>query len=410
MDDMDRRAFAGAIVAAAAGLARAAEHKDEPMIPDDVVLTTIEAAVLRGTRPRVVGRNARLGVHGDRGSDPVVRLHTGAGVVGWGWSRATPEAARKLVGRKLRDVFDPATGAKDPWLAFDLPLWDLAGRVLGKPVHALLGGRGVHPVPVYDGSIYFDDLDPETARDRGLGHVRDAVKAGLGRGHRAFKAKIGRGHKWMEAKAGLQRDVEALHAIRELIGKDGTLLVDANNGYTAEEARELMRQAGDARLHWLEEPFPEARAACLALKRFLREGGWDTLLADGEGSRKREAAFTAIVRAGGIDVVQFDLRGYTLTRWLRYVPVLEATGTLSAPHNWGSHLSGYYIAAFARGCPRFAMAEIDTMAMPAVRADGYRLRDGRLTVPDAPGFGLELDAVRFATASAGEGGWAIPIR
>jgi len=407
MDTLTRRAFLTA--AAAAGFARAAERKDEPMIPDDVVITKIDAATLRGTRPRTVGRNARLGVHGNQASDPIVRLHASTGAVGWGWCRAKQDHARKLVGRKLRDVFDPATGTKDAWLAFDFPLWDLAARVLGTSVHAMLGDRGINPVPVYDGSIYFDDLGPKSGKDRGIRHVCDAVQMGLERGHRAFKAKIGRGHKWMPKDAGFRRDVAVLHAIRELIGEDGTLLVDGNNGFSTEEARELMRQAGDARLHWFEEPFPEHKTRCLAFKRFLREGGWDTLLADGEGSRRREATFTGIVRAGGIDVVQFDLRGYTLTRWLRYVPVLEATRTLAAPHNWGSHLSGYYIAQFGRGCPRVAFAEIDTMAMPAVRSDGYRLRDGRLTVPDTPGFGLELDASRFAAASEGKGGWAISM-
>jgi len=405
MDTLTRRAFLTA--AAAAGFASAAGRKDERMIADDVVITKIDAATLRGTRPRTVGRNARLGVHGKKASDPIVRLHTKTGVVGWGWCRAKQDEARKLLGRKLSDVFDPAAGTRDAWLAFDFPLWDLAGRVLGTSVHAMLGDRAVNHVPVYDGSIYFDDLGPKSGKDRGIRHVREAVQMGLDRGHRAFKAKIGRGHKWMPKDAGFRRDVEVIHAIRELIGADGTLLVDANNGFSTPEARELMRQAGGARLHWFEEPFPEHKTRCLAFKRFLREGGWGTLLADGEGSRKREATFTGIVRAGGIDVVQFDLRGYTLTRWLRYVPVLEATGTLSAPHNWGSHLSGFYIAQFGRGCPRLAMGEIDTMAMPAVRSDGYRLRDGRLSVPDTPGFGVELDPARFAGALEHGDGWAV---
>ena len=410
MDAVNRRAFLGTVASAAmARLAQGADGKDEPMIPDDAAITKIDAATLRGTRPRTVGRNARLGVHGDQASDPIVRLHTNTGIVGWGWCRAKQDEARTLIGRKLRDVFDPTAGTRDAWLAFDFPLWDLAGRVLGKPVHALLGDRGLERVPVYDGSIYFDDLGPKSGKDRGIRYVRDAVRMGTERGHRAFKAKIGRGHKWMEKEAGFARDVEVIHAIRELIGPEGTLFVDGNNGFSTEEARELMRQAGDARLHWFEEPFPEHKTHCLAFKRFLGDSGWDTLLADGEGSRRKERTFTGIVRTGGIDVVQFDLRGYTLTRWLRYLPVLEETKTLAAPHNWGSHLSGFYIAQFGRGCPRFAFAEVDTMAMPAVRSDGYRLRDGKLTVPDTPGFGLELDATRFAAASEGKGGWAISM-
>ena len=52
------------------------------------------------------------------------------------------------------------------------------------------------------------------------------------------------------------------------------------------------------------------------------------------------------------------------------------------------------------------MGEIDTMAMPAVLAKGYKLSDGTLAVPDAPGFGLELDPDRFA-ASRRKGGWTL---
>jgi len=400
-----RMAWAGALAAAGAARAAALPH---PL--KQIRITRIEAASLRGTRPRLVGRNARLGVHGRHGSDPVVRLHTDAGPCGWGWSRAKRDAkaTRDLLGKRLADVFDPATGTRDAFLAFDFPLWDLAGRVLGRPVHAMLGDAGPNPVPVYDGSIYFDDLDPESGKDRGIAPVLDAVGMGLARGFRAFKVKIGRGHKWMEKEAGFARDVAVLRAIRDRVGPKVRLLVDANNGYTPDGARNLMRRARNLNLSWFEEPFPEAKDTCLAFRAFLREGTYGTLLADGEGSRRNVEAFTEIVRAGGIDVVQFDLRGFTLTRWRGYAPVLEETGTVSSPHNWGSHLSGFYIAQFARGCGRFALGEVDTMAMPEVLAAGYRLADGMMTVPHAPGFGLDLDEDRFARRVK-EAGWTLAM-
>jgi len=418
MKDIDRRAFldrvaAAASAALASGLAlraSGAQAREAPrpprskwMIPREITITRIDARMLQGTRPRVVGRNARLGVHGRHAQDPIVRLHTDAGTVGWGWCRARRAEAQRLVGKKLHEVFDPGSGTNGAFLAFDFPLWDLAGRVLGRSVHAMLGDAGRSPVPVYDGSIYFDDLEPKTGRDRGVRHVLDGVKMGLDAGFRAFKAKIGRGHKWMERKAGFARDVAVLHAIRNLAGKEGKLLIDANNGYSTEEARELMRQAGDCGIYWFEEPFPENKEQCVAFRKFIRDGGWKTLIADGEGSRRREVAFTEIVRAGGIDVVQFDLRGYTLTRWRRYLRILAETKTLSAPHNWGSHLAGYYIAQFGRGCPRFAMGEIDTMRMPGVRADGYKLANGLMTVPDSPGFGLALEP----SALKGKVAWTV---
>lgn len=376
-------------------------------VPTGITITRVEAAVLIGTRPRVVGCNARLPTHGRFARDPVVRLYTDAGLSGWGWSRATLEEARTLVGRTLDDAFSLPEGTRDPYLSFDLPLWDLAGQALGQPVFRLLGGADAHPVPAYDGSIYIDDIDPDTGEDRGLAPILEAVTMGLEHGFRAFKVKVGRGYRWMAPESGLARDVEVLHAVRSSIGPDAMLMIDGNNGYSPETAREVMRLAGDADIHWFEEPFPESRDECVGFCQHLREAGWRTMVADGEGSEKGDEAFTAIVRAGGIDVVQFDMRFYGMTRWQRYLATIEETATLAAPHNWGSHLSTFYIAQFALACPRFAMAEVDRQTMPAVDAGGYGWVDGALTVPEAPGFGLGIDESTWQGLLRAEGAWAV---
>lgn len=375
-------------------------------LPRDVTITGIASAELQGTRSRVIGRNSHRLVHGQEVQEPVVRLYTDAGVSGWGWSPATVRDADRLVGRKLHEAFSPETGTLGEYLAFDFPLWDLAGRVLEKPVHAMLGDRGSSPVLVYDSSIYIDELDPKAGRDEGLEPMLYAVTVGLDAGFRAFKVKVGRGFQWMEPRAGLKRDVEVIRAIRDLIGPQIKLLIDANNGYTPNEARQVMREVGECDIFWFEEPFPESIEQSVSFKEFMREGGWNTLLADGETrSAGYDEEFEKMIRAGGIDVVQFDLRRYTLTRWLRYMSVIEETETLAAPHNWGSHLSGFYIPQFARGFGRFALGETDNMVMPGVHAEGYDLKEGLMSVPDTPGFGLELDEVYFAKAQRAEGAW-----
>ncbi len=377
-------------------------------IPTNVTITGAAGATLEGTRPRVIGRNARLPVHGQTVSEPVVRLYTDAGVSGWGWSPAKPEDAQRLVGRKLHEVFTPEIGTRDDLLMFDFPLWDLAGQLLEMPVHTMLGDSGSSPVPVYDGSIYIDELHPDTGTDDGIEPMLRAVSTGLDAGFQAFKVKVGRGHRWMESEAGIRRDIDVIRAIRDFVGPHVKVLIDANNGYTPEEARRVMREAGDCDIYWFEEPFEESVDECVAFKEFMRDGGWNTLLADGETrSSNYDAGFEEIVRAGGIDVVQFDLRHYTLTRWLRYMPVIRETGVMAAPHNWGSHLSGYYIPQFALGLNSFAMGETDHMQMPAVTAPGYDISNGNRSVPDTPGFGLTLDEDTFAKAQRTKGAWTV---
>ena len=106
-------------------------------------------------------------------------------------------------------------------------------------------------------------------------------------------------------------------------------------------------------------------------------------------------------------MVQFDFRGYTATKFIQYLPIIAETGALVAPHNWASHLTGFYIAQFGRGCQYFAMGETDIMVMPGVIADGYELINGLMRVPDTPGFGLELDPAVFSAAQCEESAWCV---
>ena len=74
---------------------------------DDVKITKAEAAVLEGTRPREIGRNSHSGPIGQEARDPIVRIHSDAGIVGWAWSPATVEDGRRLVGKRLADQSRP---------------------------------------------------------------------------------------------------------------------------------------------------------------------------------------------------------------------------------------------------------------------------------------------------------------
>jgi len=160
-----------------------------------------------------------------------------------------------------------------------MPLWDIAGKVLGRAVYELLGGAGPKKVPVYDGSIYFSDLLEQYStswRDR----FREEIDMGLAAGHRAFKVKIGRGAKWMPSAEGYARDVEVLRVIRKHAGAKILIGVDANNGYDPASTRKLLAEVGDLNLAFVEEMFPEDVEQYLSLKDFLQAHGLETLIAD----------------------------------------------------------------------------------------------------------------------------------
>jgi len=363
---MHRRQFLGS-VAAAALLGRVARAES---IPADLKITRIIGFDLISRRSKLAGKNARRDVHGSSARDRMVRLMTNIG----GFDPASRQIVSPL-GRRT------------------MVLWDLAGKLLEKPVYRLLGAAEGGRVPVYDGSIYFADLLPQYAprwRDR----FKEEIDMGLRAGHRAFKVKIGRGNKWMDREAGDARDVEVLDTIREHAGDDVLLGVDANNGYDLDGAKRFLDRSSGLRLAFFEEPFPEEVRQCLELKRFIADRGWKTLLADGEGQDEL-AAYRPLVDAKAVDVLQGDMNSFGIELTLAEAAMARPQGILIAPHNWGSLLGFYQQLQMGLAVPNFYRAENDPLSTDVLVADGYKIDDGLCSVPDTPGFGLAIDQRKF---------------
>jgi L-alanine-DL-glutamate epimerase-like enolase superfamily enzyme len=391
MTSMHRRTFLTAIATAA--IARAVRAADPPK---DVRITRAIGFDLPLRRSKVAGRNARLDVHGDRSNDRMVRLYTSSGIEAVGNCRATEKAVGELIGKDPFALYRPnerrVTGPLGPGT---MPLWDLLGKLVKKPVYELLGGAGPARVPVYDGSIYFADLLPQCA-DKWQDRFREEIDMGLKIGHRAFKIKVGRGFKWMKRDDGDARDVEVVKLIRQHSGKDVVLCVDANNGYDLAGAKRFLEKVGDTNLGFVEELFPETVEECLELKKFMKDNGWTTLLADGETQGDLEV-FKPFLRAKAIDVYQADMNRFGFEGILTEAAWAREAGGLVAPHNWGS-LVGYYMQLHVgRAVSNFYRAEHDPLSTEVLVADGYDRKDGSTSVPAAPGFGLAIDERKFAT-------------
>lgn len=388
---MHRRTFLTAM--ATATLARVTRAE---VPPKGVRITRAVGFDLPLQRSKVAGRNARLDVHGDRSTDRMVRLYTNSGVEAVGNCRAGEKAVGELIGkdpfayyrRDERKIAGPlATGT--------MPLWDLLGKLVNKPVYELLGGEGTKRVPVYDGSIYFADLLPQYA-NRWQDRFREEIDMGLKIGHRAFKIKIGRGFKWMKRDDGDARDVEVVKLIRRHAGKDILLGVDANNGYDLAGAKRFLEKLGGENLAFAEEMFPEKVEECLEFKKFIRDRGWATLLADGETQGELDV-FKPFLQAKAIDVYQGDMNRFGFEGILTESAWAKEAGAVVAPHNWGS-LVGYYMQLhMARAVSNFYRAEHDPLSTEVLVAEGYDRKDGTSSVPATAGFGLSINEKRFAT-------------
>ncbi|MHC4310082.1 MAG: enolase C-terminal domain-like protein, partial [Planctomycetota bacterium] len=222
-------------------------------IPSDLKITRIVGFDLVSERSKVAGKNSRLGVHGRKANDRMVRLFTNMGLEGIGNCRTGKKELAQLLGKNPFDFYNSTNHRMTgPMGTGTMPLWDLIGKILKKSVYELLGGAGPKRVPVYDGSIYFSDLLPEY-RHKPLDRFKDEIDMGMAIGHRAFKVKIGRGAKWMQPKEGYARDVAVLKTIRQHAGPKVIIGVDANNGYDPVKTKQLMEELPDYNFAFLEE-------------------------------------------------------------------------------------------------------------------------------------------------------------
>lgn len=347
----------------------------------------------RARYPRLHGKNARLSYHGFGGEVTVAKVCTDQGACGWGELSDSLQdaraAAERITGKCLTDIFSAGTGILDDTLkALDIPLHDLAGVILGLPVSRMISESASPKIRVYDGAIYMNDIIPED-RPQGVEQVLADCTYDYALGHRTLKIKIGRGSIWMEHDAGLARDIEVVRRIHEAF-PDAGLMVDANDGYSVEDAVAFLEGIGDAPLVWFEEPFREEEKANRALREYLDVHRPRTLIADGESMTDIDLLHDLAAK-GLLDVWQPDVCGYGFTAWRKLMKEIEEKGYLASPHAWGNVVKTHYCAHLAAAYPHhIPCIEAVLGESEGVDYGGYELHNGIMTLPDRPGFGMDL--------------------
>ena len=343
----------------------------------------------RTQRHKFIGKNAKKDDHGIEACEPVLRIYTDRdGLDGIGFGRVTPEEAQQLVGKNLADCWHPRHGVRSVLGRADHALFDLIGKALEQPAWALMGGAGEEWIPVYDTTLYFSDLLSEHA-NRGVGRLLDEMETSLGKGYTAFKVKVGRGARWMDAKSGLARDIEVVRTLAKAAPPGTTFMADANDQYGLETARHFLGEVGE-HLAFLEEPFPESVDDGLALRTWIEDKQLGVLLADGESEHNPERLLE-LARAGGLDVLQPDIRALGMTlQWQLRQDMAPLPNVHLAPHCWGSYLGNFKMLQLARGAGNILTCEIDPMTSDLFDDSQWTLRQGRMRVPDQSGCGLTL--------------------
>lgn len=249
--------------------------------------------------------------------------------------------------------------------AIDTALWDLLARRAGLPLYRLLGAAD----PVTD--VYAAGGWLSWSVERVIEEARSYERAG----YRAYKMRVG-SPDW-------RQDVERVRAVRAALGETVGLMIDVNQAWSVDTALAAGEALEDLGLLWIEEPVDAQDMRGQArLARELR-----TPVAAGETLWGRRG-FTALLEAGGVDVVQLDLmRCGGITPFLAIAAQVEASGSPVTSHLF-TPISAHLLAATSRAY----MAEHLPSWFDPIFEGGPRIVDGRLAPSEEPGLGLTLSA------------------
>jgi L-alanine-DL-glutamate epimerase-like enolase superfamily enzyme len=277
--------------------------------------------------------------------------------------------ARRIVAlierlRKRIHALTPGCISSTALAAIDVALWDLAGHRSRTPLHLLLGGAAER-VRLYNTDVGW--------LDRPLDEMIDlAVRAVKRDAFTALKLKVG--------KPDSQEDVERVARVREAVGRAVTLMVDANQSWTINEAIARVRKLEPYHLYWIEEPLEATD-----LDGFARFGRHTSIARAGGESLYSPAAFHEAIRRGALDILQPDVaRLGGITAAVEVCHLAAAANLPVAPH-----VSPELSVAVACAVRNSVFVEYVPQMEPILKRPLVR-RDGYAYPFDAPGHGIEF--------------------
>jgi D-galactarolactone cycloisomerase len=276
----------------------------------------------------------------------------------------------------------------------DIALWDLKGKHFGVPCYRLLGGPLRTEVKAYATGLY-RRKSGNPAR-----YLAEEAASYVADGFSAVKLKVG---------FGVEEDAAMTHAVRDAIGDDVALMVDANHAYDAVAAIRLGRMIEHHDIGWFEEPVPpEDIAGYRAVKAAI-----SIPVAGGECEFTR-FGFRELLASRAVDIVQPDTcAAGGLSECKKIADMAEAFGVRYNPHVWGTGIaiaaSLQLLAVLPPHTPNSLrpiepMLEFDRTEHPirqALLTQPIEHARGVVRVPDGSGLGIEVDRAALKRFAAG---------
>ena len=248
--------------------------------------------------------------------------------------------------------------------AVDVALWDIRCKAAGQPLWLLAGGANP-TVPLYDTEGGWLQLT--------AGELVEGALESKARGWPGVKLKVG--------KPRASEDLERLRAVREAVGPEMDIMVDANQSMTYAEARRRARMFEEVDVFWFEEPLPAEDItghARLAVSTSVPVAVGESLYSTSH--------FREYLQSGGAGVVQVDAaRIGGITPWLKTAHLAEAFNVRVAPH----FLMELHVS-LAAAVPNALYVE-HIPQLRAITTEEIRVVGGHAVPPSKPGIGIAWD-------------------
>jgi galactonate dehydratase len=345
----------------------------------------------------------------------LVRIDTDEGLIGVG--EATVEGKELAVAAAIGHLAEYLVGrdpmpTSDLWQAMyqafwkggpilmsalagvDIALWDLKGKVLGRPIFDLLGGPVRSKVLAYthvrrpgviEGTrvnMWWEDPSQDSSADVAV----DLVK----RGYLALKTGPFVEHGLVRDRGWLTRTAERVAMIREAVGPSIEIMIDLHGRLEPASAIRFAASVADYDVAWLEEPVPPENLDSLA--RVAQK----TTIPIATGERLyTKADFWRLLQLKCVDFIQPDIcHCGGITEFIRIASMAEACDVLIAPHNPLGPVAtaaSLQVGGAFRNC-HIQEAKIDDVPWRTELTNPSMVPvDGYFSLPSGPGLGIEVD-------------------
>ena len=252
--------------------------------------------------------------------------------------------------------------------AIDIGLWDLRAKAARMPLYKLLGGYRDR-VPAYIAGGYY-------VEGKGLPELAAEMGEYVSWGARAVKMKVG--------ALSIPEDAARVKAVRDAVGPDVKLLIDANCAYRYYEAIRFARAVEPYDPFWFEEPVAPDN-----YDGFRKLAAQTTIpIASGENEYTRYG-FRDLIATGAVPILNADAKVLGgVTEFMKVAALAQAYDLDIAPHG-SQEIHVHLVAAIANGLLlEFYPQQFDPM-WGQIYTDTLQLnRDGTVSLPDGPGIGV----------------------